>query len=150
MKKKSSRRKRPLKHFGYTQIYDFLNMQWIPVWTKVLQEEATPESMPSSVSVLGKKYRVKYFRDIYSAPKNTTSLAGVIIFSHQLIVIDPSDTLHGMRATLFHEMCHAYLSEIQAKDNRLQKITPAQIEGFCDLFGEAVIDLTVNNSLPSI
>lgn len=146
MKRKSPRK--PKKHFGFDQIYDGLNMAWIPVWTLGGKEVPTPPNMPSEITVLGQKYRVRYRPGIYSAPKKSAQLDGIVIFSHRLIMIESGLTLHQMRETLYHEAAHVYLQACQMKDPRLAKITPYEIEGFCDLFGEAVCDLALNNPLP--
>lgn len=145
MKKKKNP---PKKHFGFTQLYDALNLQMVPVWTLSAQECATPNEMPSHISILGQRYRIKYRRLIYSAPKKSARLHGIVIFSNRLIVIDPDQGIHRMRETLYHETCHVYFKECQAKDGRLHKVSDQAIEGFCDLFGEAIVDLAVNNTLP--
>lgn len=148
MKKKKIPRKRPKKHFGFDQIYDGLNMGWIPVWTRGGREISTPMNMPSDVTINGQKFRVRYRTEIYSAPKKTASLDGMVIFPNRLILIDPEHSVHEMRETLYHEMCHIYLNECQKKDIRLIKLNDREIEGICDMFGAAVYDLALNNPLP--
>jgi hypothetical protein len=130
------------------QIYDGLNMGWIPVWSRGA-EVSTPPGMPSEVSILGQKYRVRYRSEIHHVDKKRKiPVDGIVIFSHRLILIDPTQGVHSMKETLWHEMCHVYFNEAQKKDLRLAKVTDAQIEGICDLFGEAVYDLVANNPLP--
>ena len=148
MKKKKTPKRRPRKHFGFTQIYDHLNLEWIPVWTLSKEASPTPEGMPESVSILGQKYRVRYRKQIYSAPKKSAALDGIVIFSDRLIILDPDHSIHEMRQTLYHEMCHVYLCECFKKDLRLYKMRDKMIEGVCDMFGEAVYDLVLNNPLP--
>ena len=148
MPRKTRLPSRPSKHFGFNQIYDPLNIQWIPVWTLSAESSPAPEGMPSEATIYGQRYRIKYRKQIYSAPKKNSRLCGIVIFSNRLIIIDPDQTIHEMRETLYHEICHVYLKARQERDGRLGKITDAEIEGFCDLFGEAVVDLAVNNPLP--
>lgn len=140
MKKKKKTPRKP----RFQQIYDGLNMSWIPVWT-LGQEVPTPGDMPTSVTVLGQKYRVRYRTEIYNTPRKSTPLWGVVVFENRIILIDPRQPMHKLKQTLLHEMCHVYMREIRMKDNRLDKTTNAEEEGFCDLFGEAVSDLVANN-----
>jgi hypothetical protein len=119
------------------------------MWTLSNQESACPNGMPTQVTIFGQKFRVRYRKQIYSAPKKTAPVNGMVFFSNRLIVLDAGLTIHDMRETLYHEMCHVYLDAIQKKDGRLVKLSHQQIEGFCDLFGEAIVDLALNNPLPS-
>lgn len=128
----------------FQQIYDGLNMGWLPVWT-LGKEVPTPGDMPSEVTVLGQKYRVRYRQEIYNTPRKSSQLWGVVVFDNRIIILDPRQPLHRMKKTLLHEVCHIYIHEIQAKDSRIQKITDLEEEGLCDLFGEAVFDFGTNN-----
>lgn len=142
------RKKSPRKRAKFDQIYDGLNIDWVPVWTMGGKEVPNPPNMPSEITVLGQKYRVRYRPGIYSAPRVKSQLDGIVIFSHRLIMIDSTLTLHQMRETLYHEVCHVYLKTAQQKDPRLAKLTDYEIEGICDMFGEGVYDLALNNPLP--
>jgi hypothetical protein len=140
------KRKTP-KRRRFQQIYDGLSMGWIEVWS-LGKEFPTPGDMPSSVTILGQKYRVRYRTEIYNHPRKSSQLAGVVIFDNRLIIIDPAQPLFKMKQTLMHEIFHVYVREAKQKDCRLQRITDAEEEGFCDLFGDALLDLTSNNTLP--
>jgi hypothetical protein len=131
----------------FQQIYDAFNMAWVDVWT-LGKDCATPGDMPSQVTILGQKYRVRYRTKIYNHPRKSSQLLGVVVFDNRLIIIDPAQTLIKMKHVLLHEVCHAYMHEIRARDPRLQRITDAEEEGICDLFGEAVYDFASNNPIP--
>lgn len=128
----------------FQQIYDGLNMSFLPVWT-LGKETPTPGDMPTVVTVLGQKYRVRYRTEIYNHPRRSAQLWGVVVFDHRMIILDPRRPIHQLKQVLFHEMCHVYIKEMQMKDERLRRLTDAEEEGFCDLFGEAVQDLETNN-----
>lgn len=129
-------------------IYDSLNMQWIDVWTLAESESPTPNGMPTEVTIYGQKFRVKYRKEIYNAPRRKSRLAGVVIYANRLIIIDPDATLHEMREVLYHEVGHVYLKTAQMEDKRLCRITAEETEGICDMIGKAVVDLASNNPLP--
>lgn len=141
------KRKSPKKHFGFEPIYDHLNLRYAPVWTQGKQVP-TPPDMPDHLTIHGQRYRVQYWTSLFNGPNKKTPLDGVVVFSHRLIMLDSRSTFHHMREVLYHEAAHVYLHEKQQVDGRLAKITDAEIEGFCDLFGEAICDLAPNNPLP--
>lgn len=136
------------KRPGYTKLRNPLDPQPIEVYTRGGSWSAPPSDMPTQINILGQHYKIYYHNRIYAAPKVSQRLLGVVVYSHRMIIIDPDQTIHEMRETLYHEVGHVYLKMKQLCSEPLSKITFAQMEAFCDLFGEAVCDLSRNNQLP--
>lgn len=128
---------------GFTQLHEPINGQALALLTHAGKPWKTPNGMPRSVRVKGKTFRVMYHSKIYGDIK--TRLRGIVFYNHQLIVIDPTQPLPLMKETLYHEMAHVYLHDWQEKSKPLRKLSPVQVEEFCDLFAEAHSDARLNN-----
>jgi hypothetical protein len=130
---------------GFVQLHEPQNDQPLELLTRGGQPFKTPRSMPGKVKILGQHFKVAYHSQIYTLEHQR--LRGIVIFAQRLIVIDPKQSIHQMRETLFHEMAHVYLYAWQEKSKVLSKLTNAQVEEVCDLFAEAHYDARLNNSL---
>jgi hypothetical protein len=120
----------------------------IQVFTNGGEKKPAPPGMPSTVVVYGMHYTVSYHSCIYNTKKKKSQrLRGVVIYPNRLIVLDPSQSIHDLRETLYHEVGHIYLKTWQTKSQRLANLSEPQIEDTCDLFGEAIYDLLSNNLL---
>lgn len=113
------------------------------------KEYETPNGLPSSVKVLGQTFTVRYRTHIYFKPNKKSRLRGVVLYYDRIIVIDPDQSIHNMRQTLYHEMAHVYLRIWQEKNTALRKLTAEQVEEVCDLFGDSFYDCLANNLLQS-
>jgi hypothetical protein len=133
----------PIKKPKFTQLREVNNGQLLQLLTRGGRETATPNGMPSTVKILGMEYQVKYHSKIYNSNKQL--LRGIVIFQQRLIFLDPCQTLHMMRETLYHEMAHVYYSTWCARSPHLHKLTGAQIEDLCDWFADSTYDLVSNN-----
>lgn len=131
----------------YTNLLDPNTDTPIPVYTFGGKEFFPPKGMPTQVKVYGMHFRVLYHSRIYNAPKKTQILRGVVLYANRLIILDPLETVHDMRETLYHEIGHVYLKVWQTKSKALSQISYDQMEDFCDCFGEAIYDLSNNNQL---
>lgn len=128
---------------SFKELRDFDTNTSIHVYTKDGSEKETPKGMPDSLIIYGMHYSIKYHTHIFNSPKKNQRLRGVVIYAHRLILIDPNQSIHDMRETLYHEVSHVYL---KAKCTQsLSKLTDQQTEDLCDLFGEAIYDLVANN-----
>jgi hypothetical protein len=127
----------------FTQLREVTNGQLLQILTRGGRETAIPNGMPSTVKILGMEYQVKYHSKIYSHDKRM--LRGIVIFQQRLIFLDPCQTLHMMRETLYHEMAHVYYSTWITRSPHLHKLTGAQIEDLCDMFADSTYDLVSNN-----
>lgn len=134
---------------GYTPLVDPYNHRLIQVLTHGGQWQAAPGDMPSEVNVYGQKYKIYYHTRIYNAPKKSQRLSGVVIYANRLIILDPDQPLHMLRECLYHEVGHIYLKAWQSKSEPLSKVSYAQMEDICDMFGEAICDLARNNPIPT-
>ncbi len=112
----------------------------LDVYTHNGREYSTPNGMPSEVTVYGAKYEVRYHSNIYSEPKKSQRLRGIVLYNFRLIVIDPRQSIHDLRETLFHEMGHVYVKAWQSKSLPLSKLTYQQVEDICDMFAEGHYD----------
>lgn len=130
---------------GYTQLKENLNGLPLPVYTRNGREFSTPQGMPSTITIYGQKYVVKYHSHIYAEPKAAQRLRGIVIYSFRMIYIDPRQTIHDLRETLYHEVGHLYLKVWQTKAEPLAKLSPQAVEALCDMFAEGLIDCTENN-----
>jgi len=128
---------RPLK--------DSATGQSLNVYTLYGKETAVPVSMPNTIVLKGKHYQIRYHTKIFASRRVSDRLAGVIVFAHQTIILEPELGLPRMKHTLYHECAHAYFRELQESDSRLNRITNSQEEAICDLLGSAVQDLVTNN-----
>lgn len=98
--------------------------------------------MPESLRLLGKHFAVRYHTHIYMQRKRTERLLGCVLLHHQVILIEPDGrSVHEMRQTLYHEVCHVYLAHSGAK------LEHAAEEIVCDVLGSGMYDLTCNNDL---
>jgi hypothetical protein len=104
-----------------------------------------PRGMPLSVRVLGQVFQIHYHTKIYEKPVAKTALRGMVFYNERVILIDPEQSIHNMKQTLFHEMTHVYLRDKQ-RDTCLRDLTREQIEEVCDLLGDAFYDMLLNNS----
>lgn len=139
----------PAKKVGYTPLVDPYNHQLISVLTYGGQWQPAPGDMPTEVTVYGAKYKIYYHTRIYNAPRKSQRLNGVVLYQNRIIILDPEQPLHQLRETLYHEVGHIYLKVWQTKSEPLYKVTHAQMEDLCDMFGEAICDLARNNRLPT-
>jgi len=135
------------KKSGYSQLHEPLNEQPLEVLTHGGKPYKTPRGMPSKVKVHGQHFQVFYHSNIYTM--NFQRLRGIVMYAQRLIIIDPKQTLHMMRETLYHEMAHVYLHTWQMKSKSLRKLTGPQVEDLCDLFAEAHYDARLNNRGPA-
>lgn len=135
---KKTKRKVLKAHFR--KLSEKLNHYTINVYTLGGKELATPNGMPSSVRILGQKYQVYYHTKIYAEPISRTRLRGIVVYDERIIVLDPMQTIHDLRETLYHEMAHVYLRNNQSRGSSLIKLSPAQVEEVCDLFAEGHYD----------
>lgn len=133
-----------LKKPKFTQLKEALNGMPLQILTRGGREFTTPNGMPSKVKILGMEYTVKYHSRIFSAEKQM--LRGIVIFQQRLIYLDPNQTIHMLRETLYHEMAHVYYSTWCARSPHLHKLTGAQIEDLCDWFADSTYDLVSNAS----
>ncbi len=130
---------------GYVSLRDKTNNTPIDIYTYGGKEYPTPNSMPSSVCIYGQHFEVRYHSHIYNEPKKSQRLRGVVLYNFRLIIIDPRQSLHDMRETVYHEVAHVYLKVWQTKSAALSKLTPAQVEEVCDMFAEGHYDAKLNN-----
>jgi hypothetical protein len=128
----------------FTQLKEPLNNMPLNVLTRGGREYTTPNGMPSKVKVLGMDYAITYHSKIYSTEKQM--LRGIVMFQQRRIYLDPNQTIHILRETLYHEMAHIYYSTWCVRSPHLHKLTGAQIEDLCDWFADSTYDLTSNNS----
>jgi len=140
-KKKAIKRKS-----GFVVLRERLNNNPLEVYTYGGRDYATPNGMPSLVKVLGQHFEVRYHSCIYAAPKSSERLRGIVMYGQRLIVIDPRQSIHSLRETLYHEMAHVYLHYWQTKSPALAKLSPLQVEEVCDMFSEGYYDALLNNS----
>ncbi len=136
-----------MRNKAYTQLKDTSLGHLIPLWTHGGHYYATPESMPNEVSVYGQKFKVYYHSRIYAERKKKARLLGIVIFSHRLIFIEPGQSIHMMRESLYHEIAHVYTKVWQTKSESLAGLSYQQIEDICNMFGEAIPDLASNNKI---
>lgn len=137
----------PKKKTSYTRLWNPDSNTQLDIFTHGGQVFSTPLSMPSQVRIYGQRYKVFYHSKIYNAPKKSERLRGVVLYGARIIFLDPDQSIHDLKETLYHEVGHVYLKVWQTKSEALTKITHNQMEDFCDLIGEAVPDLVGNNSL---
>jgi hypothetical protein len=129
----------------YTALADSVTGGDLDVYTKSGVEIAPPFDLPSKVVIQGLHYQVRYHTRIYDKQKKGfRRLHGVVLYSPQVIVLDPEQTIHGLRKTLYHEMAHVYLVHNQIAGSSLGKLNPGQVETLCDLFAEAHYDALLN------
>lgn len=131
---------------GFTLLHEPLNDQPLELLTRGGKACKTPQGMPTKVKILGMHFNVAYHTNIYTL--NKIRLRGIVIFAQRLICIDPKQSLHQMRETLYHEMAHVYLNNWQTKSKCLRKLSGMQVEELCDLFAEAHYDSCLNNPKP--
>ncbi len=132
---------------GYTRMRNPYNNLFLDLFTRGGGPASTPGNLPSHIKVYGQKYKIYYHSRIYNAPKKTQRLRGVVLYGPRIIFLDPEQSLHQLKETLYHEVGHIYLKTWQCKSESLNKITYQQMEDFCDLIGEAIPDLMGNNLL---
>lgn len=130
---------------GYKQLTEKLNGHPIPVFTHGGREYSSPSGMPNSVSILGQRFEVCYHSHIYAEPKAAQRLRGIVLYNFRLIYIDPKQTIHMLKETLYHEIGHVYLKVWQTKSEALAKLSPQAVEEICDMFAEAYYDCSSNN-----
>jgi len=128
---------------GFSQLHEPLNDQPLEVMTRGGKPRKAPKGMPARVKILGQHFQVFYHSQIYTMTR--VRLRGIVIFAQRLIIIDPTQSLHMMRETLFHEMAHVYLYKWQSKSTCLNKLSHQQVEELCDLFAESYYDSRLNN-----
>lgn len=138
-------KKTPKKRVAYTPLRDPWNLSLMSVFTHGGQWKPTPAHMPSELKIYGQVYKVFYHTKIYSDPVKTSRLRGIVLYANRVIVIDPEQTFHELRETIYHEAGHVYLKTWQTKSEPLSNITHQQTEDFCDLVADAVCDLSRNN-----
>jgi hypothetical protein len=129
---------------GYVALREKTNNNPIEVWTYGGREYPTPNGMPSKVTIMGQPFEVRYHSHIYAERKTSQRLRGIVLYSFRLIVLDPKQSIHMMRETLYHEMGHIYLKVWQTKATQLDKLSPMQVEEICDMFAEAHYDALLN------
>lgn len=128
----------------YTALADSVTGGDLDVYTKSGVEIAPPFNMPSKVVIQGLHYQVRYHTRIYDKQKKGfRRLHGVVLYSPQVIVLDPEQSIHNLRKTLYHEMAHVYLIHGQISGS-LRTLNPGQVEEYCDLFAEAHYDALLN------
>lgn len=130
---------------GYVELREKCNSEPVGVFTYGGKDFPTPNGMPGEVTVLGQKFDVRYHSCIYAARNKTQRLRGVVVYPYRLIVLDPKQSIHLMRETLYHEMAHVYLKAWQARSQSLSNLTPLQVEEVCDMFAEGHYDAILNN-----
>lgn len=134
------------KQVSYTQLRDSYNYM-LPVWTHGGQYYPAPTGMPNEVKILGRHFRVLYHSKIYAEKKKASRLLGIVIFNHQVIMLEPGQTIHMLRQSLYHEIGHIYLEAAKLRGGALAKLTNLQVEELCDMFGDSVPDLVGNNTI---
>jgi hypothetical protein len=137
---KKLRKSRPEE---FKQLTDSNNLP-LDIYTREGRERPTPFGMPNSLVILGVKYDIRYHTKIYFRRKESERLNGCVLYAHQIIFIDPETSVHSMRKTLCHEVCHVHIYTAQ-KSGRLEKIPENTLETLCDLLGEGIVDLVANN-----
>ncbi len=100
-----------------------------------------PYRCPEKIRVLGKVFRIYCHTFIYSERKLSSRLRGVVLHDCACIVIDPQQSRYDFLQTLIHELGHVYVRDMERKDKRFATMTNELEEGFCDLLGNAVLDL---------
>lgn len=146
--KRKPKRAKPKKP-NYSKVWDPSTNIPLEVFTHGGAIYSAPLSMPTEVRIYGQRYRVLYHSKIYAQPKKQERILGMVIYDLRIIFIDPEQSIHNLRETLYHEVGHVYLKVWQSKSEALSKITYRQMEDFCDLIGEAIPDLAGNNPLPT-
>ncbi len=134
MGRKKSKQKR-LKS-GYVALREKTNNVPIGVFTYGGKEYPTPNGMPATVVIAGARFEVRYHSAIYFEPKSNARLLGVVLHNHRLIILEPRQSIHDLRQTLYHEIAHVHLSNYP----RLGKLTATQVEAVCDWFAESHYD----------
>ncbi len=129
---------------GYVSLRESTNNFPIGIYTYGGREYPTPNGMPASVVVLGQHFEVRYHTSIFAAQKKKERLRGVVLFNFRLIVIDPRQSIHDLRETLYHEIAHVYLKAWQSRSVPLSNLTPSQVEEVCDMFAEGHYDANLN------
>ena len=130
---------------GYVQLTDKLNGIPLSVWTHGGREYACPQGMPSVVKIFGQAFEVRYHSHIYAEPKAAQRLRGIVLYNFRLIYLDPKQTIHMLKETLYHEIGHVYLKVWQTKAEPLAKLSPQAVEAICDMFAEGYYDSVSNN-----
>lgn len=108
---------------------------------------STPEGMPHEIRMYGQQYKIYYHSRIYNTKNKKQRLRGVVFYAHRIIFIDPLQSIHMMKETLYHEVAHVYLNSWKTRIASISKLSYQQVEDLCDLFGEAIPDLVSNNNL---
>lgn len=130
---------------GYRQLTEKLNGHPIPIWTHGGRDYPPPQGMPSRITVYGQRYEIHYHSNIYAEPKAAQRLRGMVNYPFRLIFIDPKQTIHMLKETLYHEVGHVYLKVWQTKAEPLAKLSPQAVEAIADMFAEGFCDCTENN-----
>lgn len=126
--------------FKFRKLREKLNGFEIDIYTTRGHEYPTPNGMPATVKISGAEYEIRYHSHIYATPHASARLMGMVMYGLRTIFIDPIWSIHEMRESLYHEIAHVYLHNWQQKKGSLAKLTPEQIEEFCDLFAEGFYD----------
>src|ERR1043165_5790158 len=106
------------------------NGRKLEVFTHGGRETPAPRSMPSNIVVLGRHFSVRYHTRIYFTRRAKDRLNGVVLFDNRTIFIDPDNSIHAMRQTLFHEILHIYI-----KNAKIEGLSHDQEEKLCDMIG---------------
>lgn len=111
----------------------------LSVYTRGGSWQPTPPGIPPEVRVGSEVWRVLLHSQLYGSRSSKSRLAGCAIHHERAIILDPSVPAHEMRATLGHELAHAYLFAAKETSAHLRKLTNEQEEAICDLFACALI-----------
>lgn len=71
--------------------------------TKPLRYVKPPAGMPATVRVVSQRWRVKYVSNLIT----DRALYGQCIYASRLLLVDSTQALEVMKATLLHEVLHA-------------------------------------------
>lgn len=135
------RKPRKIRLEEFRQLLDHQTQRKLEIFTHGGREVPTPASMPDKIILLGRHFAVRYHTKIYFERKASQRLNGCVMFESRVIFIDPENTLHAMRQTLFHEALHVYM-----KNAKIENLTHEQEEKLCDMIGWGIYDLLQNNS----
>lgn len=93
--------------------------------------------IPRSVTILGRKYKVKLVNGIKFGEKFA---AGLVDFDQKIILLDKNQSEEELLVTIAHESYHIALNTVGFD----QCMTEAEVESHCQVFANTFFDLALS------